>query len=79
MKRFAEIVDERRPMFNVLADVLEELPDWLAAARTMRRLTLAEAGEQIGISQQAVWSFELRKRGCSGQTALLILRWLGKP
>lgn len=70
-------MNEQQEAFRQAADLLDELPTWLKAARSARKIGCREASVEIGVSPPVVSRVE-RGIGCSALTAGLILRWLGR-
>lgn len=58
-----------------LADVLAALPTLLREARRARRLSMREAGRQLGMSASTVMRIEAGDGGALSN-ALAVLRWL---
>lgn len=67
---------DERHIFTAAANVLEDLPRWLAATRFDRRMTLGDVADEIGISIPAVSRAE-RGHNSNTDTTVKILRWLG--
>lgn len=56
----------------------DELPDLLLRCRSDRRLTLQDVADAIGVSKQAVSSFEARKSRLRRTTKLRLVEFLRK-
>lgn len=64
--------------YGELADLVEHLPLLLREARRQHRLTMKQAGDQIGIASSTVLRLEAGQ-GAVLETAVAVLRWLGRP
>lgn len=78
MRRFAELLSERRQLFDMCADILEDMPEWLSTQRAVRHMSLVDTAKEIGISNHTVWRMELRVGGCDAHSAIQVMRWLAK-
>ena len=68
---------EQLTTYTELAIVLDNLPLLLREERRKRRLSLRQAGEQIGVSFSVVRRFE-EGSDCVLSNAVRILQWIDK-
>lgn len=78
MRRHVDLLNEGRPLFDLCANLLEDMPEWLADQRAVRGLGLVRCGEEIGISYNTIWRIEGRKCGFGAYSAIEVMRWLAK-
>ena len=71
--------NEHLPTFAQVLAAVDEIPVAVRAMRRMRRLTVDQAGEQVGVAGSTVWRIE-QGAGFDRDTLRKVLLWLdGEP
>ena len=65
--------------YTDLADVVEQLPLLVREHRRRTRMSLREAGRQLGCSASTLSRLESGEHGVDTALVVRLLRWLGEP